>query len=212
MTFMAHPWASSSSTSRSRAVSPSRVSCGEAALANGSPAFADERAADRQRHDGSAQRDRVGAGERLDFEGKRKAPGAQRRLQLLAFGCLGAELRDRHSQLAASSAVDADARPRRALDELARQAQLDRQREKIESALGAHDDGRCRSPPPAPADARLTDQRPAVVRAIGAVLDSFETRTEFLEDVAVADTVLVLQVLAAQRDMAVDLPASPRLP
>ena len=34
--------------------------------------------------------------------------------------------------------------------------------------------------------------------AIEAVLDSFETRTEFLEDVAVADTVLVLQLLAAQ--------------
>jgi hypothetical protein len=48
--------------------------------------------------------------------------------------------------------------------------------------------------------------------AIEAVLDSFETRTEFLEDVAVADTVLVLQLLAAQRDVAVELPASPRLP
>jgi hypothetical protein len=48
--------------------------------------------------------------------------------------------------------------------------------------------------------------------AIGSVLESFETRTEFLEDVAVADTVLVLQLLAARRDLAVDLPASPRLP
>ena len=36
--------------------------------------------------------------------------------------------------------------------------------------------------------------------------------TEFLEDIPVADTVLVLQLLAAQRDVAVDLPASPRLP
>jgi len=48
--------------------------------------------------------------------------------------------------------------------------------------------------------------------AIENVLQSFETRTEFLEDVPVADTVLVLQRLAAQRDVAVDLPASPRLP
>jgi len=47
--------------------------------------------------------------------------------------------------------------------------------------------------------------------AIENVLESFETRTEFLEDVPVADTVLVLQRLAAQRDVAVDLPASPRL-
>lgn len=48
--------------------------------------------------------------------------------------------------------------------------------------------------------------------AIESVLESFETRTEFLEDVAVADTVLVLQRLAAQRNVAVDLRASPRLP
>ncbi len=48
--------------------------------------------------------------------------------------------------------------------------------------------------------------------AIEDVLESFEQRTDFLEDVAVADTVLVLQLLAAQRDAAVDLPASPRLP
>jgi hypothetical protein len=37
-------------------------------------------------------------------------------------------------------------------------------------------------------------------------------RTDFLEDVPVADTVLVLQVLAAQRAMSVDLPVSPLLP
>jgi len=48
--------------------------------------------------------------------------------------------------------------------------------------------------------------------AIENVLDSFETRTDFLEDIAVADTVLVLQLLAAARDTAVDLPVSPRLP
>jgi hypothetical protein len=48
--------------------------------------------------------------------------------------------------------------------------------------------------------------------AVEDVLESFETRTEFLEDVAVADTVLVLQLLAAKRDADVDLPESPRLP
>jgi hypothetical protein len=48
--------------------------------------------------------------------------------------------------------------------------------------------------------------------AVEGVLDSFERRDEFLEDVPVADTVLVLQILAARRDVDVDLPASPRLP
>jgi hypothetical protein len=54
--------------------------------------------------------------------------------------------------------------------------------------------------------------RVAYALAIESVLDSFETRTDFLEDIAVADTVLVLQLLAEQRDIAADLPASPRLP
>jgi hypothetical protein len=54
--------------------------------------------------------------------------------------------------------------------------------------------------------------RAGYMLAIEDVLESFETRTEFLEDIAVADTVLVLQLLAAQRDADVDLPASPRLP
>jgi hypothetical protein len=48
--------------------------------------------------------------------------------------------------------------------------------------------------------------------AIADLLESFEQRTEFLEDVPVADTVLVLQVLATQRAMPVDLTASPQLP
>jgi hypothetical protein len=48
--------------------------------------------------------------------------------------------------------------------------------------------------------------------AVESVLKSFETRTDFLEDVAVADTVLVLQLLAERRDAGVELPASPRLP
>lgn len=49
------------------------------------------------------------------------------------------------------------------------------------------------------------------VEAIEAVLESFETRTEFLEDVPVADTVLVLQALAEPRALAAEL-SSPTLP
>ena len=41
--------------------------------------------------------------------------------------------------------------------------------------------------------------------AIESVLQSFETRTEYLEDVPVADTVLVLQALAGRRDIDVEL-------
>jgi hypothetical protein len=49
------------------------------------------------------------------------------------------------------------------------------------------------------------------VEAIEAVLESFETRDEYLEDVAVADTVLVLQALAERRGLAAEL-SSPLLP
>jgi tetratricopeptide (TPR) repeat protein len=48
--------------------------------------------------------------------------------------------------------------------------------------------------------------------AVEAVLGSFETREEYLEDVAVADTVLALQALARARGMAHDLPPSRVLP
>ena len=44
------------------------------------------------------------------------------------------------------------------------------------------------------------------------ILESFEQRTDFLEDIPVADTVLVLQRLAAARDLAVELAPSPMLP
>jgi hypothetical protein len=47
--------------------------------------------------------------------------------------------------------------------------------------------------------------------AVEAVLESFETRAEYLEDMPVADTVLVLQALAARRDLAANL-GSPLLP
>ena len=47
--------------------------------------------------------------------------------------------------------------------------------------------------------------------AVETVLESFEAREEYLEDVPVADTVLVLQELAARRGMAAEL-TSPLLP
>jgi tetratricopeptide (TPR) repeat protein len=47
--------------------------------------------------------------------------------------------------------------------------------------------------------------------AIDSVLDSFEARDDYLEDLPVADTVLVLQALAARRGMAAAL-SSPLLP
>ncbi len=49
------------------------------------------------------------------------------------------------------------------------------------------------------------------VRAVEDVLESFETREAYLEDVAVADTVLVLQALASRRGIAAPL-ESPLLP
>jgi hypothetical protein len=48
--------------------------------------------------------------------------------------------------------------------------------------------------------------------SVDRIVDSFEERSEFLEDVPVADTVLVLQRLAAARDLAADLAPSPVLP
>jgi hypothetical protein len=47
--------------------------------------------------------------------------------------------------------------------------------------------------------------------AVESVLESFETREEYLEDIPVADTVMVLQELAARRDLAAEL-SSPLLP
>jgi hypothetical protein len=53
---------------------------------------------------------------------------------------------------------------------------------------------------------------PAYTEAARAVLVSFEQREEYLEDVPLADTVLVLQLLAARRDMAAQLPPSALMP
>ena len=55
------------------------------------------------------------------------------------------------------------------------------------------------------------DDRIGYIEAVESVLASFETRDEYLEDIAVADTVLVLQALAGRRDLAAELD-SPLLP
>lgn len=69
--------------------------------------------------------------------------------------------------------------------------------------------------PPAVAAALATiaaEDRAGYLVAVEVVLESFEQRDEYLEDMPVADTVLVLQALAERRGLAVDLPASPLLP
>jgi hypothetical protein len=52
----------------------------------------------------------------------------------------------------------------------------------------------------------------AYAAAIAAVVRSFETRDAYLEDVALADTALVLDVLARRAGIDVELPRSPVLP
>ena len=52
----------------------------------------------------------------------------------------------------------------------------------------------------------------AYTEAVEAVLESFEARDAYLEDVAVADTVIVLQLLAARRGIPAELDPSPVLP
>ena len=54
--------------------------------------------------------------------------------------------------------------------------------------------------------------RVGYVEAVESVLRSFETREAYLEDIPLADTVLVLQALAARRDVAAELDPSPLLP
>ena len=69
--------------------------------------------------------------------------------------------------------------------------------------------------PPAVADALVEvagADRVDYQIALEDILESFEQRTDFLEDIRVADTVLVLQRLAATRDLAVDLEPSALLP
>ena len=52
----------------------------------------------------------------------------------------------------------------------------------------------------------------AYIEAVESVVESFETRDEYLEEIAVADTALVLQELARRRGIEHALPASPVLP
>jgi hypothetical protein len=69
--------------------------------------------------------------------------------------------------------------------------------------------------PEAVADGVVTvaaSDRAGYLLAIEDVLESFEEREEFLEDVRVADTVLAFQALAASRDCDVELRPSPLLP
>ena len=69
--------------------------------------------------------------------------------------------------------------------------------------------------PPAVADAVATiaaEDPFGYAEAVESVLESFETREEYLEDVPVADTVLALHALAARRGIAHDLPTSRVLP
>lgn len=68
--------------------------------------------------------------------------------------------------------------------------------------------------PPAVADALATlaaEDRLGYIEAIEAVLESFEIREEYLEEVPVADTVIVLQALADRVGIAAEL-SSPLLP
>jgi hypothetical protein len=68
--------------------------------------------------------------------------------------------------------------------------------------------------PPATARALIAlacGDRAGYAEAVAVVLETFETRDRFLEDVPVADTVLTLQVLARARALDVAL-RSPRLP
>lgn len=68
--------------------------------------------------------------------------------------------------------------------------------------------------PPDVGDALATIAAQDVVgytEAVESVLESFESRDEYLEDLPVADTVVVLQTLARRRDMAAELD-SPLMP
>jgi hypothetical protein len=80
----------------------------------------------------------------------------------------------------------------------------------VAATLGERDDF-----PSAVADALATiaaGDRAGYIVATEQVLDSFERRDEYLEDVPVADTLLVLQALARQRGLDVELRASALLP
>jgi hypothetical protein len=69
--------------------------------------------------------------------------------------------------------------------------------------------------PEAVADALVTvaaADKAGYLLAVEDILESFEQRTDFLEDIRVADTVLALQALAKERDVDVELRPSQLLP
>jgi hypothetical protein len=85
----------------------------------------------------------------------------------------------------------------------------DREARVLADGLRTHDDF---PGPVGDALAFIAAQDPVdYVEAIEAVLESFETRDDYLEDIPAADTVLVLQALAGRRELAAEL-SSPLLP
>jgi hypothetical protein len=79
----------------------------------------------------------------------------------------------------------------------------DEQARPLSSLLRERDDF-----PPDVADALATlaaEDAPGYLLAVESVLESFESRDEYLEDVPVADTVLVLQSLARDRGLVAEL-------
>jgi hypothetical protein len=85
----------------------------------------------------------------------------------------------------------------------------DEQARPLASSLRERDDF-----PEEVADALATlaaEDRPGYILAVEGVLESFESRDEYLEDVPVADTVMVLQALAEPRELTAEL-GSPLLP
>ena len=66
--------------------------------------------------------------------------------------------------------------------------------------------------PEARHEAIAAHDRVAYAEAVERVLESFEARDAYLEDVPIADTVIVLQALAAARGLVAELPASALLP
>lgn len=122
--------------------------------------------------------------------------------RLLAGDAAGAEADSRWALEAGAAAAESPIggyAAALALLTLGRDGEAAAQAERIRRAEGF---------PPDVGDALLalaTGDATGYEAAVGSVLHSFETRMEYLEDIPVADTVLVLQELAASRGLAVDL-------
>jgi hypothetical protein len=80
---------------------------------------------------------------------------------------------------------------------------LDQEARVLADSLRTHEDF------PAPVGAALAfiaaHDAVGYVEAVETVLESFETREDYLEDIPVADTVLVLQALAGRRELTAEL-------